>query len=125
MNDGEAKRLYSAFAVKNREYMDYNDSMAASMPTVRTMAEKCDSDALGDDVCHEDVLTDMIKSGAVIKVYDEEGGEYVGELSLNKIEANWGSIRSEDIMDVLKENDDSDTADNILQSLIFGDIIYG
>lgn len=48
MNDGEAKRLYSAFAAKNREYMDYNDSMAASMPMVRTMAEKCDSDALGD-----------------------------------------------------------------------------
>lgn len=78
-----------------------------------------------DDVCYEDVLIAIIKAGEVIKIYDEEGEEYVGELSLNKIEANWDSIRSEDILDIIKENDDADTADNILQCLTLGSIIYG
>lgn len=83
------------------------------------------SDALGDDACYEDVLIAVIKAGGVIAIYDEEGEEYVGELSLNKIEQNWDSIRSEDMLEVIKEEDDSDTADNILQCLTFGSIIYG
>ncbi len=48
LRDSEAKRLYDAFATKNREYMDYNDTMAASVPTLRTMTKKCDSGALGE-----------------------------------------------------------------------------
>jgi hypothetical protein len=77
------------------------------------------------DACYEDVLLAIIKGGETIKIYDEEGEEYVGELSLNKIEENWDKIRSEDILDVIKENADSDTADNILQCLTLGSIIYG
>jgi hypothetical protein len=83
------------------------------------------SDALGDDSCHEDVLIAIIKAGETIKVFDTEGDEDVGELSLNKIEENWDKIRSEDILEVINENDDSDTADNILQCLTLGSIIYG
>lgn len=83
------------------------------------------SKSLGDDSCHEDVLIAMVKAGHALPVNDLEGKDNVGELSLNKIEANWDSVRSEDIINVINENDDSDTADNILQCITLGGIIYG
>jgi hypothetical protein len=68
----------------------------------------------------------MVENGAVLKVADaEDDYTIVGELSLAKIEENWDKVDPKDILDILNERDDADTADNILQCITLGDIVYG
>ena len=46
-------------------------------------------------------------------------------LTMHLIEQNWDKIRSRDAKDYISENWDADTADNIMQCLLFGEVIYG
>ena len=77
-----------------------------------------------DVVCFEDILVKMVADGAVIHIIDTEDDDIVGELSLAKIEKNWDKIDSKDLIYIINENEDADTADNILQYITLGNIVY-
>lgn len=79
-----------------------------------------------NNVCHEDVLIQIIKDGNRIVIRDDEdNGAIVGNLSLVTIHGNWDAIRQSDLLELYHEQDDADTADCILQTLCFGSIVYG
>ena len=58
-----------------------------------------------DVVCFEDVLMEILRSGGKLTILDEEGGYYTRSM--------------------IEERDDAITADVILQSVFFKDIIFG
>lgn len=77
-------------------------------------------------ICLEDVQTEMVRMGYDLVFYDmEDDGAEAGRLNLKAIEGNWGEIRPDDITAWTQESYDAADADNIMQCIVFGKIVYG
>ena len=76
-------------------------------------------------ICIEDVLMKHLENGNALGFYDSEQEEHVS-FTLDQAREN---LKSEDvtrhIMDMLNENDDAITADCILQTALYGEVIFG
>ncbi len=77
-----------------------------------------------DFICIEDVYLQIIKDGGKLMFHDEEDNlnYYLG---YDKVKVNMNKVNADDILSVLKGTDDGLTADIILQTLIFGEVVYG
>ena len=59
LKDGKVKAAYDAFVAKNNEAMANNDSLAETMPTVRTMVKECNgADTSGMDTTDLSTIAD-------------------------------------------------------------------
>lgn len=78
----------------------------------------------GKYVCIEHFIIEVIRLGGSLQVKDYNDDE-IHHLNLESIEENFDNIDFKHLLDVINKNDDVITADCILQTLIYGDIIYG
>ncbi len=98
--------------------MFYFDSYGIHTKIVNPNAYK----AIDTDI-REDRMIKYIADGWVIEILD--GDETVGNLGLDNLEANFDKVPKGTILDFLQENDDADTADIFLQTIAFGEVVYG
>lgn len=76
--------------------------------------------------CIEDVFMQMLKDGYSLKLNDIEGdGENDTTISLYKVHSNIELTPFDDLMAMHNEEDDGNTADSIIQSVAYGEIIFG
>ena len=78
-----------------------------------------------DVVCFEDVLMEILRSGGKLTILDEEGGYYTRSIELKDVHERVQKTKPSHLMDMIEERDDAITADVILQSVFFKDIIFG
>lgn len=107
-------------------FIDIKDTFYADAKRALLSSGKYSTDSL----CYEDVLAEIIAMGNHIDILDTEADEeptpaLIGVLSMATIEKNWDALRQSDLLALYEEADDANTADCILQTLCFGEIIYG
>lgn len=73
---------------------------------------------LGEGCCFEDILADMLLKGHSIGFIDAEDGSRE-DLTLDKLQDAFESFEGD------KEDMDSEDADFIIQTALFGEVIYG
>lgn len=79
-----------------------------------------------DSPCFEDVLMQVLKDGNKITFVDEEcDGEYTKSITLSDVHERVAKTPTNHLMDMINENDDAITADCILQSVIYEEVIFG
>ncbi len=78
-------------------------------------------------ICIEDIQTEMLRMGFTLKFKGGEGNKasHVTPLNLEVIERNWDKVNQRHLADMMNENDDANTADIIMQGLLFGEVVYG
>jgi len=76
-------------------------------------------------ICYEDVLMEILRGGDVLKFVDEEGFEDPIEVTLAMVHERMNDVPLKWIMQKIERNDDAITADVILQTIAFGEIVYG
>ena len=76
-------------------------------------------------VCFEDVLMEILRSGGKLTIVDDEGGAYTRSIELKDVHERVQNTQTSHLMDMIEERDDAITADVILQSVFFKDIIFG
>jgi len=77
-------------------------------------------------LCYEDVWMQMLKDGYSLTIVDSEGeGDYTKSITLADVHARVKLTPTRHLMDAINEEDDGDTADVILQTVFFKDIIFG
>ena len=77
-------------------------------------------------VCYEDVLMQILREGGELTMVDVEcDGEYTRSISLADVHDRVQQAPAKFLMDMIKEQDDAETADVILQTVFFEDIIFG
>jgi hypothetical protein len=77
-------------------------------------------------VCFEDVLMQILKDGKTITLIDEEcDGEYTKSITMEDVHNRVQKTQLNHLMNMINENDDAETADVILQTVFFEDIIFG
>jgi hypothetical protein len=74
--------------------------------------------------CYEDVIMQLLIDGHEINLYDMEGEED-HKINLKDIHERIQNAPAERIMEMVNEKDDADTADIILQTAFFNEIIFG
>lgn len=80
----------------------------------------------GVSPCIEDVLLQIVKDGGEIRVKDVEGeGENNGSFTLQKIVDNIATTPFDHMSDYMNGEDDIITADVILQSILYREVIFG
>ena len=80
----------------------------------------------GKSPCFEDVLLEILKMGGSLTFVDIEcEGEYTRTISLNDVHERVAKTPIYHLVDMIKENDDANTADVIIQTVFFEDVIFG
>lgn len=76
--------------------------------------------------CYEDVLMQMLKDGYKLTLIDNEyGGIYTKSISLDDVHKKVQKTDLLHIINMINEQDDAETADCILQTVFFDNIIFG
>ncbi len=77
------------------------------------------------EICREDVWVEILRLGGKLKMIDEENeGEYTRTITLQDLYERINKVPLRHISDMVNENDDAYTADAILQTVFFEDIIF-
>ena len=76
--------------------------------------------------CYEDVLMQILRDGNTIGVEDVEcDGEYSKQITLEDVHTKMGTVDPERLLEMKNETDDAGTADVILQTIMYGEVIFG
>jgi hypothetical protein len=74
--------------------------------------------------CWEDVLMEMLRSNNTLWIVDENDNER-HPITLDLVHERVQQTPVNHLMNAINENDDATTADCIIQTVIYGDVIYG
>lgn len=78
------------------------------------------------DPCYEDVLLQMLKDGYSFKMIDREyDGTYTRTVTLKDVHEKVCQTPIRHLMDKINENDDCVTGDVIIQTVLYGEVIFG
>lgn len=75
--------------------------------------------------CYEDVLLQILKDGGSLEIIDEEEGYYTSSITLKDVHERVSKTDSRFLIQMEQGNDDAVTADCILQTVFFGEAIFG
>ena len=74
--------------------------------------------------CWEDVLMEMLRSNNTLWIVDENDNER-HPITLDLVHERVQQTPTRHLMNAINENDDATTADCIIQTVIYGEVIYG
>jgi hypothetical protein len=78
-----------------------------------------------EQACYEDILMQILKDGNMLKLIDHEDAENTQVINLADVHKRVAETPVRHLMDMINENDDATTADVIIQSVFFEEVIYG
>lgn len=74
--------------------------------------------------CYEDILLEILTMGKHITFLDNETDE-VFYLTFDLAMQNLDKLEVERVIQLIDESDDGETADVVLQTCLFGEIVFG
>ena len=74
--------------------------------------------------CWEDVLMEMLRSGNTLWIVDQNDDER-HPITLDLVHERVQQTPVNHLMNAINENDDATTADCIIQTVVYGEVIYG
>ena len=76
--------------------------------------------------CYEDILMQVLREGGTLTFLDEEDEDNsYPPITLAEVHERVSKTPLDHLLDMIKERDDACTADVILQTVFFNDIVYG
>jgi hypothetical protein len=78
-----------------------------------------------EEICHEDVLMEILRTGSKLKLVDHESGEPTKTIALSDVHERVAKTPIGHLTDMINENDDATTADVIIQTVFYEDVIFG
>jgi hypothetical protein len=79
-----------------------------------------------ENPCWEDVLLQMLKDGYSLTMVDVEcDGEYTRSITIGDVHERVSQTPFQHLSDIIEESGDATTGDVILQTVFFGEVIFG
>lgn len=75
-------------------------------------------------MCHEDVLMQILKDGGTLNLYDMEAMED-NIITLADVHERVATTQTNHLFDMIEERDDATTADVIIQTVFLKEIVFG
>jgi hypothetical protein len=76
-------------------------------------------------ICREDIWMQILRNGGTLTFVDEEGDDERHSITMKEVHERVQLTDAQSILDMLNENDDANTADCILQTVFFTEVVYG
>lgn len=77
-------------------------------------------------VCYEDVLMEILRMGNTLTLVDHEGdGDMTRSITLKDVHERVQKTPANHLQDMIDENDDATTADVIIQTVFFQEVVFG
>lgn len=77
-------------------------------------------------ICYEDVLLQILRDGGSLKMKDEEGdGDMDSTITLQDVHERVQKTEARFLIAMHEEQDDAETADVVLQTTFFGEVVFG
>lgn len=90
------------------------------------LQKKMESGAIPkEDICFEDVLMEILRIGKSLELFDHENGEKPQFISMSDVHERVSLAPFDHLSDMIEERDDAVTADVILQTVFYQEVIFG
>lgn len=77
-------------------------------------------------ITFEEVLMQMLRRGDSLLIEDLEcDGEYSRAITMNDVYEKMSLVPTSHLMDMINQQDDATTADVVLQTICFGEVVFG
>jgi hypothetical protein len=103
--------------------LDYSEADYAKAK--KSLVQKQKKGKFGETICREDVWLEILKIGGKLTLIDEENAVKPKSITLKHVHTRIGKTPLKHLVDAINENDDADTADAILQTVFYGEVIFG
>jgi hypothetical protein len=91
----------------------------------KSLEKKQKTGEFNHTICQEDVWMEILTLGGKLTLVDEENGVGDKSITLKDVHRKVAKTPFHHLMDAVNENDDADTADAILQTVFYGEVIFG
>ena len=78
-----------------------------------------------DSPCFEDVLLQLLKDGSILTIVDNEGGMDEVVITINDVYERVQNTPLDHLLNMINEEDDAETADVILQTVFYNEVVFG
>jgi hypothetical protein len=79
----------------------------------------------GESPCLEDVWMEMLRQGYTLTLFDEENGMDPSTITLSDVHERVQLTQVDHLLDAINEHDDGITADVVLQTVFYKEVIFG
>jgi hypothetical protein len=79
----------------------------------------------GESICLEDVWMEILRINGTLTLVDNESGEDDAIIKLSDVHKKVQKTDIRHLMDAINETDDAITAEVILQTVFYGEVIFG
>ena len=76
-------------------------------------------------ICYEDILMQILRDGNRLELKDNDAECYTRSITLDDVHEKVALTPIEHLLDAINENGDASTGDCIIQSVFFGEVIFG
>jgi hypothetical protein len=106
-------------------HLDYADKDYKAAKKSLDKKEKSGEFKSNIGICCEDVWMEILRLGGKLILVDEENGMGNKSITLKQVHSRVAKTPICHLMDAINENDDGDTADCIIQTVFYGEVIFG
>ena len=102
--------------------LDYSDKDYKSAK--KSLETKQKKGEFNETICREDVWMEILRIGGKLTLIDEE--EVVGNksITLKDVHSRVAKTRIDHLVDAINDNDDANTADAIIQTVFYKEVIF-
>ncbi len=113
---GEIAQYGFELDYSNEKYREAKDSLL----------KKQESGEFSGMICREDIWMEILRVGGTLTLVDTENkGEYTSTISRKDVWEGVQQSPTNHLFDMANERDDAITADVILQTVFFNDVVFG
>lgn len=98
--------------------IDYSDKEYAK-------AKKSLQKKKNESICLEDVWMEILRTGGKLTLVDEENGMEPESITLKDVHTKVAKTELRHLLDAINEEGDATTAEVILQTVFYGEVIFG
>ena len=103
--------------------LDYADKDYSAAK--KSLVAKQKKGELKDVICQEDVWMEILRIGGKLTLIDEENCVGNKSVTLKDVHSRVAKTPLSHLLDAVNENDDADTADAIIQTVFYKEVIFG
>lgn len=91
----------------------------------KSLTDKQKKGIFKETICREDVWMEILRIGGKLTLVDEDKWRGNKSITLKHVHSRVAMTPLRHLMDAINENDDADTADCILQTVFYKEVIFG
>jgi hypothetical protein len=125
-NEESEKFFHNALCNSMGEVCGYGLSFGYDGKEYKAAAKKLKDESPNSEICREDVWMQILKDGGSLYLIDDEDDDEEKHIvTLKDVHKKVSEVDVRHLTDMINENDDAYTGDAIIQTVFFGEIVYG